>query len=303
MSDRVVELRRRPGDPAAPRARAGPARPGLAARASASRRWRSPIGARGSARCSARPTRTCAIAARRPRHPPHRLLPGWGDPAVLDGADEPAARDRTHGRLRGHRNVGREGRPRGREGGPGAGRVDRRRRRVHPRAASPASGLVDRDAAYLHVTTNETIEGVRVAATCRTSRRPCPSSPTCRRTSCRVRSTSSRFGLLYAGAQKNVGPAGARHRDRARGPARSRAGRPADDARLPHVRRARLPLQHPARVRDLRGDARDPMAPRRGRGARRAGAPQPREGGAASTRRSTRATASTAGTRTRRHAR
>jgi phosphoserine aminotransferase len=32
--------------------------------------------------------------------------------------------------------------------------------------------------------------------------------PTCRRTSCRSRSTSPKYGLIYAGAQKNIGPAG-----------------------------------------------------------------------------------------------
>ena len=30
----------------------------------------------------------------------------------------------------------------------------------------------------------------------------------------------SKFGLIYAGAQKNIGPAGPHHRDRARGPDR-----------------------------------------------------------------------------------
>ena len=42
---------------------------------------------------------------------------------------------------------------------------------------------------------------------CRTPAR-CRWSPTCRRTSCRARSTSSKYGLIYAGAQKNIGPAG-----------------------------------------------------------------------------------------------
>ena len=36
----------------------------------------------------------------------------------------------------------------------------------------------------------------------------CRWSPTCRRTSCRGRSTSRDTALIYAGAQKNIGPAG-----------------------------------------------------------------------------------------------
>ena len=38
----------------------------------------------------------------------------------------------------------------------------------------------------------------------------CRSSPTCPRRSCRGRSTSAAFGVIYAGAQKNIGPAGSR---------------------------------------------------------------------------------------------
>jgi phosphoserine aminotransferase len=37
----------------------------------------------------------------------------------------------------------------------------------------------------------------------------------------------SRFGLIYGGAQKNIGPGGPHHRDRARGPARARDARTA----------------------------------------------------------------------------
>ena len=51
----------------------------------------------------------------------------------------------------------------------------------------------------------------RSSASSTTGRRTparCRWSPTCRRTSCRGRSTSARYGLIYAGAQKNIGPAG-----------------------------------------------------------------------------------------------
>ncbi len=39
-------------------------------------------------------------------------------------------------------------------------------------------------------------------------RRRCRWWPTCPRPSCRARSTSAQFGVIYAGAQKNIGPSG-----------------------------------------------------------------------------------------------
>ena len=64
----------------------------------------------------------------------------------------------------------------------------------------------------------------RPSAASSSTGRPTPATcrwwPTCRRTSCRGRSTSRKFGLIYAGAQKNIGPAGLTHRHRARRPDR-----------------------------------------------------------------------------------
>ena len=75
----------------------------------------------------------------------------------------------------------------------------------------------------------------------------------------------ARYALLYAGAQKNAGPAGvtiAIVRDDLLAPhPRRAAGRPG----LPDVRGAPLDVQHAARVRDLRAHAGDPLAQRRGR--------------------------------------
>ena len=65
---------------------------------------------------------------------------------------------------------------------------------------------LSRDAAYVHVCTNETIGGVEYHWTPDVGRRRW--SPTCPRTSCRGRSTSRKYGVIYGGAQKNVGPAG-----------------------------------------------------------------------------------------------
>ena len=127
------------------------------------------------------------------------------------------------------------------------------------------------DAVYVHITTNETIEGVQW-----------PDPPLTPDGVPLVADASSdflsrpidigRFGLLYAGAQKNAGPAGvtiALVRDDLL------TGVPDG---LPtmldyRVRRARLDLQHPSGVRGLRRDAGHTLAARGGRRARRAGAP------------------------------
>ena len=61
-------------------------------------------------------------------------------------------------------------------------------------------------AAYVHFTPNETIGGVEFGYVPRTGGvrwwRTCPP------VSCRSPSMSAKFGLIYAGAQKNIGPAG-----------------------------------------------------------------------------------------------
>ncbi len=66
---------------------------------------------------------------------------------------------------------------------------------------------LDPDAAYVHYTTNNTIFGTEWSVRAG-RRRTCRSSPTRRRTSSAGRSTSAKFGLIYAGAQKNLAPAG-----------------------------------------------------------------------------------------------
>ncbi len=79
----------------------------------------------------------------------------------------------------------------------------------------------------------------------------CRWSATCRPTSCPGRSRCSRYGLIYAGAQKNIGPAGLTIvivRDDLIGLGDADA---AGDARLRHPRQGRLDVQHPAHVRDL----------------------------------------------------
>ncbi|MDP6418513.1 MAG: 3-phosphoserine/phosphohydroxythreonine transaminase [Candidatus Krumholzibacteria bacterium] len=71
----------------------------------------------------------------------------------------------------------------------------------------PASLKVDPDAAYLHITSNETIGGIQWQDFPETGNVPlfCDASSDFMSRPMDV----SRFGLIYAGAQKNVGPAGA----------------------------------------------------------------------------------------------
>ena len=172
--------------------------------------------------------------------------------------------NRPSGRLRDHRLVGRQGGPR------------RRRRKATPRVAWTATdegfvrvprtdelALLSDDPAYVHITTNETIQGVEF---CR--RTALPDVPLVADMSSDFLSRPVDISQLRRAVRRRAEERrpGRRHgRDRARRPARARPGRSADDARLPHVRRERLAVQHAAGVRDLRPDARDPLAPRRDR--------------------------------------
>jgi phosphoserine aminotransferase len=62
------------------------------------------------------------------------------------------------------------------------------------------------DAAYLHITSNETIHGVEFADTPEASRAPLIADMS---SSILSRSVDvSRYGMIYAGAQKNIGPSG-----------------------------------------------------------------------------------------------
>jgi hypothetical protein len=71
----------------------------------------------------------------------------------------------------------------------------------------PAEWDLDPEAAYLHFTSNNTIFGTQFAA--EPAMPASPSSATPRRTFSAGGWTSDRYGLIYAGAQKNIGPAGA----------------------------------------------------------------------------------------------
>ncbi|MBV5310168.1 3-phosphoserine/phosphohydroxythreonine transaminase [Chromatium okenii] len=74
------------------------------------------------------------------------------------------------------------------------------------RAPAPAEIQLSADAAYVHYTPNETIEGVEFAYIPETG--DCPLVADMSSTLLSRPIDISRFGLIYAGAQKNIGPAG-----------------------------------------------------------------------------------------------
>ncbi len=74
------------------------------------------------------------------------------------------------------------------------------------RAPAPAEIQLSADAAYVHYTPNETIEGVEFAYIPETG--GCPLVADMSSTLLSRPIEMSRFGLIYAGAQKNIGPAG-----------------------------------------------------------------------------------------------
>ena len=131
-------------------------------------------------------------------------------------ADEPPPRRRPGGRLGGHRVVGDEGGAGGGEGGAvriaWTGEADGFRR--VPTDADLAGALAT-GAAYTHITTNETIQGVEF-----------PTDPAAVGDVPLVADMSSdflsrpvdvaRYGVIYAGAQKNARPRGRHDRDRPR---------------------------------------------------------------------------------------
>ena len=77
---------------------------------------------------------------------------------------------------------------------------------LHERSRRDATWKLTPDAAYLHYTPNETIGGVEFPSV--PERRRAAGRRHVARRSCRVPIDVSRFGLIYAGAQKNIGPAG-----------------------------------------------------------------------------------------------
>ena len=198
----------------------------------------------------------------------HVITGAWGEKAIAEAAKEGST---TIGVVRPRRWL----RPGPRRRGAG-----RRARRPTP--------------PYVHLTTNETIQGVRfpaiprrrrgAARRRRVERLPLPAD----------RRVAVRPALRRRPEERRTRRRDGRHRPRRR--ARDGARRPAVAARLPDLRRARLPLQHAAGVRDLRPRSGDALARGRRRRARGDARAEPRQGRGALRRRSTPRAASTVAT-------
>ncbi len=124
---------------------------------------------------------------------------------------------------------------------------------------------LDPNAAYVHLTSNNTIFGTQWHAWPQVGTVPLVADMS---SDFLWRPTDvSRFGLIYAGAQKNLGPSGVTVVIAPQGPHGSGTERHPEDPSLRDPRREQLALQHAAHLRDL------PDAQRAGldRGAGRAG--------------------------------
>ena len=125
------------------------------------------------------------------------------------------------------------------------------RNRITTISGQPRELQLSDDAAMVHITSNETIEGVQFATEPAVG--DAPWSAMLPPTSSRVRSPSERYGIIYACAQKNVGPAGVTVvviREDLLG------AEPGFAARLPELRQAcqeQLDVEHAAHVRRLHG--------------------------------------------------
>ena len=147
-----------------------------------------------------------------------------------------------------------------------------------PRSRRETEWHLDPRRAYVHICANETIIGLEYHWTPDTGDVPLVADMSSNILSRPI--DVGRYGLIYAGAQKNIGPAGLDAGDRPRGPARRRAGDDADAFNYTGPGGQRLDAQHAADLRDL------PRRPgvRLDQGARRPGGDgraQPRQGGAA----------------------
>jgi phosphoserine aminotransferase len=117
-------------------------------------------------------------------------------------------------------------------------------------------------AAYVHITSNETIEGVQWKRE--------PTLATCRslRFSSDILSREldvNKYALIYAGAQKNMGPSGVTLVIVRDDLLQAHSREPGDDARLSYSRREQVALQHAKHVGHLHHGPRLQMATGPGR--------------------------------------
>ena len=129
---------------------------------------------------------------------------------------------------------------------------------------------LDPGAAYVHYTTNNTIFGTEFDYVPDTAAVPLVADASSDIFSGPI--DVSKFALIYAGAQKNLAPAGVDAGDRPRRHVEAHAVDDPDDAAVRRSRRKQVDVQHAAGVRDLRHAAGARMAAqaRRSRGDRAA---------------------------------
>ena len=162
--------------------------------------------------------------------------------------------------------VGTEGGQGSEEGRRGEDRGDRPRPRTSRALPRQEELTLDPNAAYVHMTSNNTIFGTEFHWLPETGSVPLVSDM-----SSDIFSRPfdvAKHALIYAGAQKNLAPAGVTLVDHPRGHAEAVAGVAAHDAQLRGARREPVALQHAAGVRDLRDAPGDDVAAeeRRARG-------------------------------------
>ena len=120
--------------------------------------------------------------------------------------------------------------------------------RQYTRAPRPEEITESPNAAYVHICSNETIGGIRFTDF------PQTQAPLIADMSSEIMSRPidvTQFGMIYAGAQKNIGPSGLALVIIAQGPDGAHAG---DHADLPALRDARggaQPVQHAEHLGDL----------------------------------------------------
>ncbi len=103
---------------------------------------------------------------------------------------------------------------------------------------------------YVHMCTNNTIEGTQWHTMAESGPAPLVADMSSDIASRAI--DVKKFGLIFAGAQKNLGPSERRHRsDRAQGPGRTRGQESAHPAAISHTHQGTLAVQHAANLRDL----------------------------------------------------
>ncbi len=147
------------------------------------------------------------------------------------------------------------------------------------RVPSQSELKLDANAAYVYLASNETIQGVEFPQEPAVGDVPLVCDASSDFLSRPV--AMEKYGILFACAQKNAGPAGVTIVIIRDDLVAAFAGRPAFDGQLQGVGRGQVVVEHPAHVRRLHGQAGDRLAHQRDRRTGQDGRNQPAEGQAA----------------------